>query len=82
MNLIKHFFLSRKIKSELYQMIQTHIDLKNKKISNLKKTDLDSVELLTLLQHIETRWGKINLADLYQARSFDDIVLLILKNQS
>lgn len=81
MNLIKTYIQQyrarKKIKNELLDMVKTHIDLKNKKITDIQKSDLDSIELMVLLQHIEQKWGKISLAELYQAKTFDDIVLLI-----
>ncbi len=79
MNIIKKFFIRKKIKKELKQMIAINIDLKNKNMSSLKKTDLDSVDLMTLLALVEKKWGQLNLADLYQAEDFDDIADLIIK---
>ncbi len=79
MNFIKKFFLRKKIKTELKHMIALNIDLKNKNIHSLKKTDLDSIELMTLLALVEKKWGQLNLADLYQAEDFDDIADLIIK---
>ena len=79
MTFFKNYFLRRKIKNELLNYISTHLDLKNKKLNQLKKTDLDSVDLMSLVQFIEARWGKIHLVDLYKANGFDDIVTLILK---
>ncbi len=77
-----HYRNCQKIKAELYQIIESKIDLKNKKLAKLKKTDLDSIELMTLTLCIEQRWGKISLAELYQAYTFDDVVQLISKIQS
>lgn len=76
------YFLRRKIKNELLRYIENHLDLKNKNISQVKKSDLDSVDLMSLVQFIEEHWGKIQLADLYKANTLDDIVTLILKNKS
>lgn len=78
----KKYFLHRKIKKELLHYIENHIDLKSKNITQVEKSDLDSVDLMSLVQFIEDRWGKIQLAELYKADTFDDIVSLILKNKS
>ncbi len=82
MKMIKNYLSRKKIKAELMVLVSENIDLKNKKINELKKTDLDSIDMMNMLQVIEKKWGKLNLADLYQAQDFDDIVILIQKNQS
>ena len=82
MKMIRNYFIRKRIKSELMALVSKNIDMKNKNINELKKTDLDSIDMMNLLQVIEIKWGKLNLADLYQAQDFDDIVILIHKNQS
>lgn len=84
MKMIRNYFIRKRIKSELMALVSENIDMKNKNINinELKKTDLDSIDMMNLLQVIEKKWGKLNLADLYQAQDFDDIVILIHKNQS
>jgi acyl carrier protein len=81
----KRYFAEKKIKSELKNWAHAnlkvdskpHSKLHSKKSDQVKKTDLDSVQLIELLQFIEKRWGHIELFDLYQAETFDQLAKII-----
>lgn len=78
-------FKGDSIKNEIYAMIEKNIDFQKKgvkKISEIKKSDLDSIELLTLFKEIEKKWGPMNLAAVYKAQSLDEIVTLIKKQSN
>ncbi len=80
-----NMFKGDPIKNEIYAMIEKNIDFQKKgvkKISEIKKSDLDSIELLTLFKEIEKKWGPMNLAAVYKAQSLDEIVTLIKKQSN
>jgi aryl carrier-like protein len=68
------------IKKDLLQMLLENIDLEAKGVSDinkLNKSQLDSIELMTLLQLIEKKWGRIELAELYLAKDLDTVAKII-----
>ena len=78
--MILNFLKKKKIKDDLLKIIADSVDLEKKNISSvheLQKADLDSVELMTVVQKMENRWGTFNLIQLYKATTFDDLIEII-----